>query len=220
MPENNPKKKTAKTLVQSGAEPEKVSAKKKTEKPKAVKGKTFKENIITDSETAKERGRNGGVKSGEVRRAKRDARETIQYMLERMTKSKNVRDNLKELGFEETEYSNMAALHGRLFTMAMSGNIEAYMTLMKMGGYDPEENRRERESESADKRRQIELDAKVDALGQKGADASMALSFNDEDDNSDVVIYMPQIASEESREEIDKNAETPKEVEDIPSDEE
>lgn len=195
-----------KKQVQSGGEAETKKPKSSTAKSTAKKstsksGKTgreiWEENVIRDSETAKKRGKNGGIKSGEVRRAKRDARETIQYMLGRMTTSQNIKDNLKELGFEIEEFSNMAALHGRLFTMAMSGNLEAYMLLMRMGGYEPEENRRERESLSSDLRREIELNAKVEALGQKGEDARVAINMNDEDDNNDVVIYMPQIASEE-----------------------
>lgn len=197
--ENKPpktKKKTAKKTAPKKA-PE-TDGGQEVEGEKKPKGKTFQENKITDSETARERGHNGGVKSGEVRRAQRDARETIRYMLGRMTKAQNVKDNLRELGFEQEEFSNMAALHGRLFTMAMGGNLEAYMTLMRMGGYEPEENRRERESVSADRRRDIEVDAKVTALGQKGESATVSISMNDEDEHDDVVIYMPQIASEES----------------------
>ncbi len=198
-------KSTKKQEVQSGIEAdaensELSSAKTETESTEETskpKGKSFKENTIRDSETAKKRGRNGGIKSGEVRRAKRDARETIQYMLGRLTKSSKIIDNLKELGFEENEFSNMAALHGRLFAMAMSGNLDAYMTLMKMGGYEPEENRKERESVSSERRREIELDAKVIALGSNGDNASVAVNLGDEDGNNDVVIYMPQIESEE-----------------------
>lgn len=194
----------------SGAEAEKKGTKNSTAKskpkssvtkPKTKGGKTgreiWEENVIRDSETAKERGRNGGIKSGEVRRARRDARDTIQYMLGRLVKSESIKSNLKELGFELEEYTNMSALHGRLYTMAMSGNLDAYMILMKMGGYDPEENRRERESISADIRRQKELDAKVEALGHKNDNTSLALNLNDEDGDNDVVIYMPQIESEE-----------------------
>lgn len=196
--ENQPEQ----TASETAPEKDKKGGKKK-------KGKTFQENKITDPETARERGRNGGLKSGEVRRAQRDARETIRYMLSRMTKSKNVLSNLEELGFEKEEFSNMAALHGRLFTMAMGGNLEAYMTLMRMGGYEPEENRKERESVSADRRRDIEVDAKVTALGQKGENATVSISMNDEDEHDDVVIYMPQIASEESCQEA---PETPTET--------
>ena len=198
-PPKTKKKTTKKTAPKKTPEtaPETADG-QEAEGEKKPKGKTFQENKITDSETARERGHNGGVKSGEVRRAQRDARETIRYMLGRMTKAQNVKDNLRELGFEQEEFSNMAALHGRLFTMAMGGNLEAYMTLMRMGGYEPEENRKERESVSADRRRDIEVDAKVTALGQKGENASLSISMNDEDEHDDVVIYMPQIASEES----------------------
>lgn len=204
--ENMAEKGKRKTGVQSGAEAEpkkkKSTTAKSTTKTAAPKGgKTGREiwndNIIRDSETAKEKGRNGGIKSGEVRRAKRDARETIQYMLGRMVVSENIKNNLKELGFETEEFTNMGALHGRLFTMAMSGNLEAYMLLMRMGGYEPEENRKERESLSSDLRREIELNAKVEALGQKGDNASLAVNLNDEDGDNDVVIYMPQISSED-----------------------
>lgn len=195
-----------KKQVQSGDEagtkkPKSPTAKSTTKKPTPKSGKTgreiWDENIIRDSETAKERGRNGGIKSGEVRRAKRDARESTQYMLGRMVVSENIKNNLKELGIEPNECTNMMALIGRLYAMGMGGNLEALKLLMVLGGYEPEENRRERESLAADLRREKELNAKVEALGQKGEDARVAINMNDEDDNNDVVIYMPQIASEE-----------------------
>lgn len=148
-------------------------------------------------EELKKRQHNGGVKSGEVRRAKRDAKSAVRYLLDLAAKGK-IADNLKELGFPANEQTNMAALQARLFTMAMSGNIDAYTTLMKMAGYEPEENRKERESISADRRREIELDAKVAALGSNPEGMSASVNMSDEDGNNDVVIYMPQIASEES----------------------
>ena len=188
-PQKAPKKTSKK--AEPKAEP------KADPKPEKPKGKSFQETMIRDSETAKQRGHNGGVKSGEVRRAKRDARESIQYLLGQMTKSESIRSNLKELGAEETEFTNLLALHGRLFSMAMSGNLEAYMTLMKMGGYEPEELRKERESLASDRRRDLEVDAKVAALGQ-GKTSEVAVNFPDEDGDNDVVIYMPQIDSEES----------------------
>ena len=82
--------------------------------------------------------------------------------------------------------------------MAMGGNIDAYTTLMRMAGYEPEENRKERESIAADRRREVELDAKVAALGANPEGMSASVNMSDEDGNNDVVIYMPQIASEES----------------------
>lgn len=184
-PSKKPDEKPAKSAPQKGG--------KKSGK---AKSKAFKENMIQDSETAKERGRNGGMKSGEVRRAKRDARDAIQYILSRMTKSATIRSNLKELGVEDTEFTNMIALHGRLFTMAMSGDLDAYLTLMRMGGYEPEEIRKERESLAADRRRELELDAKIEAIG-RGDHSELAVNLQNEDGSNDVVIYMPQIDAEE-----------------------
>ena len=162
------------------------------------------------SEEAKKRGRSGGVKSGEVRRAKRDAKSAIRYLLN-LPPTASIKANLSEMGFPLTEQTNMAALQ------AMSGNLEAYTALMKMAGFEPEENRKERESISADRRREIELDAKVNALGINAEGLSASINMGDEDGNNDVVIYMPQIVSEEScemKEETpdEKNAASPEET--------
>lgn len=158
-------------------------------------------------EEAKKRGQAGGKKSGESRRAKRDARSAARFLLELAAKGK-IADNLTELGFPVNEQTNMAALQARLYTMAMGGNLDAYMTLMKMAGYDPEENRKERESVSADRRRDTEMEAKVTALGQAPDGIRTSMSLKDEDGDSDVFIYMPEIVAEESCEmEEDANPE-------------
>ena len=166
--------------------------------------KPFQKGDLT-SEEAKKRGQIGGKKSGEVRRARRDAKSAVRYLLEMAAKGQ-VKANLAELGYPVNEQTNMAAVQARLFTMAMSGNLDAYMTLMKMGGYEPEENRKERESVAADRRREIELDAKVSALGSNPDGMSAALNLSDEDGNNDVVIYMPELMSEESCEVSDDAA--------------
>lgn len=205
MAENKSSNTRKNPAVQSGKE---AGTKKKPESTKKTpdkKGKSFEENIIRDSETAKERGRNGGIKSVESRRAKKNAQETVRYLLDRMTKSQKIRENLDELGCEKTEFTNLLALHGRLFSMAMSGNLDAYKELMKMAGYEPEENRKERESISADARREQELTAKIEALGQKREGSSVSVSLNDEDDNNDVVVYMPQQLSEEECTVVDED---------------
>ena len=144
------------------------------------------------SQKAKESGRKGGIKSGESKRNKRDARESVRYILE-LSAKKGWESNLKEFGVPTEELTNMNALNARLFSLAIAGDINAYMTLMKMGGFDPEEKRRERESLSADRRREVELNAKVDALGKGPEGSRAAVNMNDEDGHSDVVIYMPEV---------------------------
>ena len=112
------KKKQVQTSAEAGPKMPKKTDAKSPEKnnPDTRKKNTNKklpdgwqENIIRDSETAKKKGRNGGIKSGEIRRSKRDARDTIQYMLGKLTLSQNIRNNLTELGFEKEEQNNMAA---------------------------------------------------------------------------------------------------------------
>ena len=154
--------------------------------------KPIKKGELTREE-AKKRGQAGGKKSGEARRAKRDARSAARFLLELAAKGK-IADNLTELGFPVNEQTNLAALQARLYTMAMGGNLDAYMTLMKMAGY---ENRKERESVSADRRRETEMEAKVTALGQAPDGIRTSMSLKDEDGDSDVFIYMPEIASED-----------------------
>ena len=185
MAENQNKNDVSKEPLQSGSKaPRKL--------PQKMVEKQFKKG----SAQARESGRKGGIKSGESKRNKKDARESIRYMLELAAK-KSWESNLKEMGVETCELTNMNALSGRLFSMAMAGDIEAYRELMKMGGYDPEERRRERESLAADRRREVELNAKVEALGGGPAGSSAAINMDDEDGNNDVVIYMPQVEAPE-----------------------
>lgn len=177
-------------------------------KPHRKLSQKLKENQYTKgSEKARENGRKGGIKSGESKRNKKDARESIRYMLELAAK-KGWESNLKEMGVETCELTNMNALSGRLFSMAMAGDLEAYKTLMRMGGYDPEEKRRERESLAADRRREVELNAKVEALGNGPAGSSAAINMDDEDGNNDVIIYMPKVEDVENCELPPENGES------------
>ena len=120
----------------------------------------------------------------------------MKYILNLAAKGQIV-ENLKTLGVEKEDQTNMNALHARLFTMAMGGNLAAYQELMRIGGFDPEENRKERESINSDKRRNVELDAKKQALGANPENTSVSVNMNDEDGNSDIVIYLPQLQTEE-----------------------
>ena len=148
-------------------------------------------------EEAAKNGKKGGVASGESRRKNREARAAARYVLNLAAKGQ-LKANLEELGYDsDASKANMDALQARLFTMAMSGNIEAYKTLMKYAGYDPQENRDERESIASDSRRQQELDAKLSRLSQAPDDAPLSIGMGNEDGANDVVIYIPKMMSEE-----------------------
>lgn len=185
--------------VRTGEEPEQQNgADEKPEKPPVKRSKEWEENTIRDSQTAKERGKNGGIKSGEVRRAKRTAREAAQKLLAMSAKGK-MRDNLIELGYkanDEEGITNIDVVVARLLILAAAGNQDATDRLLRIAGYDAEENRKERESINADRRRELELDAKVAALTNGNAGA-MAVNMENEDGNNDVVIYMPEVMTSE-----------------------
>lgn len=161
--------------------------------------KPYKKGDLSPEE-ARKRGINGGKKSGEVRRNRRDAKQAARYILNLAAKGK-IAENLTDLGIEENEQTNMVALQTRLFTMAVGGNLDAYMTLMKMAGYDPKEERDERESINADRRRDVETQYKMDVMAARGIDnADVSVNLNDEDGKSDVVIYLPKIENPEELE--------------------
>ena len=151
---------------------------------------------VQTKEEARTRGANGGKKSGEVRRAKRDARKAARYILQLAAQGTQLA-NVEGMGASaEDGITNMEVLQARLFAMAMSGDIKAYETLIKVAGYWAEENRAERESIASEKRKNAELEAKLKALGSNPEGASLALNMGSEDGSSDVVIYIPKMLSE------------------------
>ncbi len=148
-------------------------------------------------EELKKRQSNGGKKSGEVRRQKRDAREAARYILGLAAKGYII-DGAKQVGVDEKDgITNLEALYARLYAMAMNGNLEAAAMLFKSAGMDPKENRDERESQAADRRRDMELEAKLNALGHAPEGTTMSVGLGSEDGENDVHIYIPKMLSEE-----------------------
>ena len=147
---------------------------------------------VRTKEEAKKRGRNGGIKSGEARRNKRDAKNAMNLLLNMAAKGQ-IKDNLMNLGVEMEDQTNMVALQARLFMMALSGNLQAYDRIIKISGNDSEENRKERESLASDKRRDKETEARVAAIERGDSMGRYATGEEDDDDGEkeDVVIYMP-----------------------------
>lgn len=214
-------KNTENSGLQSGIEADVSETPEKKPKKRKKTSQAFQDNIITDSETAKARGSEGGKKSGEVRREKaqrqRDARDSARFLLQLAAKGK-LKQNLQELGLPDDECTNMMALHARMLTAAMQkADIETYFALLKIAGFDPEEERKERESLASDRRRELELEAKIAALGRGAPNADISIALDDEDNHDDVVIYMPQIASEEScQEQPDKSTTAEGDTEETP----
>lgn len=96
---------------------------------------------------ARERGRNGGKKSGEVRRRKADFRRTLNLLLTAEIDSPEWTPVLEALGLESTLESAMLAAQ---IKKAMNGNTKAAYFVAQYAGQspEPEENIRNREADT------------------------------------------------------------------------
>ena len=82
-------------------------------------------NLIPNSQRSpsevRENGRKGGIASGEARRRKRDAQKAAQLILNLPSSAGN-EANLKAMGVQEEDFTNMVSLMARMFVKAISGN--------------------------------------------------------------------------------------------------
>lgn len=149
---------------------------------------------VRTKDEAKKRGRNGGLKSGEARRNKRDAKNAMNMLLD-MAAHDVIKVNVSKLGIKTEDQTNMVALQAKLFMMAMNGDLHAYDRIMKISGNDPEENRKERESKAADKRKNAESQARVEAMERRDSVPIATGGYGDMDDENgeteDVIIFLP-----------------------------
>ena len=102
---------------------------------------------IKTTEEAKKRGSNGGKKSGEVRRRKRDAREAAKLILD-LPCSDAMKKNLGQMGADEADYSNRVALFARAFVLAMGGDVNAMKFIIETSGETPKQQLEERRFEN------------------------------------------------------------------------
>lgn len=137
---------------------------------------------VRTKDEAKKRGANGGKKSGIARRKKRDAKQAISLLLD-MAAQGNLDKNLKQLGFEEEDRTNMAALMARMFTKAMGGDVSAFKALMDYGGFHPDQKLRDKERQEH-----------IEALKRQGAGILPADEDQNDDDEDveDVHVYLPE----------------------------
>lgn len=116
-------------------------AKKKAEKSTENAGKEYPgtKNLVPvrTKEEAKERGRNGGLKSAEVRRKKRTMRDMAKGIMETTVSEQmsNVRETLARMGLEENDMTYQAAVVVRLIQKAMvEGDTSAIRVLGELTG--------------------------------------------------------------------------------------
>lgn len=91
---------------------------------------------VRTTEEARERGRNGGIKSGEVRRKKRDAKSAARMILN-LPVTDTTEQQLKRLGIEPDDFTNLVAVMARALTKAMTGDVGAMGFLVEMAAISP-----------------------------------------------------------------------------------
>lgn len=110
-------------------QPEKTPAKAKKERPKSpINGSTLPEGHapFKAGEEAREMGRKGGIKSGEVRRARRTLREELNDLLTQDITDKNGR-----------LLTTQTAISAAMIKQALSGNTKAYEIIRDTIGEKP-----------------------------------------------------------------------------------
>lgn len=140
---------------------------------------------VRSKEEARKRGANGGKKSGEVRRKKRDAKHAISILLQ-MPPTETVDDELKQLGFLDEEITNMSAMVTKMFQKAISGDVSAFKVLMDYGGFHPDQKNKNAESKQ-----------KIKILQEPSTENENSI----EKISEDVLIYVPEKDSLEDGEE-------------------
>jgi hypothetical protein len=128
----------------------------------------------TSSELARMRS-NGGKKSGESRRRKKELREfTRDFLMQEAVPA--LKGNMNMLGVEAEQMTNLGALITRLFSKAVNqGDLNAARTIIEWAGMAPLQEVRENEA--------------IARLGQAMQLASGDGSSNEDD--MDVVFYIP-----------------------------
>ena len=92
---------------------------------------------VRNSQEAKERGRAGGIASGEARRRKRTMKEAARLLLELEVAGENNKQNLKRMGIPDEEMNNQMAILVRMLQKALvDGDVNAANFIRSTAGYD------------------------------------------------------------------------------------
>lgn len=91
----------------------------------------------TTSEEARERGRKGGIKSGEVRRERKALREVLDTLLNLPVGFEVQKDTMVALGISEEECNNQTLIAVSMIQAAANGDVKAATWLRDTVGEKP-----------------------------------------------------------------------------------
>ena len=94
---------------------------------------------VQSVEEAREKGRKGGIRSGEVRRKKRDMQQAARMLLDMNVAAPqgNIKAVMKSLGIPEDEFSYQMGIMAAMVIQASNGNVKAATFLRDTAGDNP-----------------------------------------------------------------------------------
>ena len=93
---------------------------------------------------ARENGRKGGQKSGEVRRQRKAMKEQMEMLLSLPFKQEKQLKFMKSLGIEEEEIDNQMALMVAMYAKALKGDVQAFNSIREVTQDDKHINKEDR----------------------------------------------------------------------------
>lgn len=131
---------------------------------------------VRTKEEARERGRKGGIASGEARRKKRTMKNAAKLLLDMPIVGEDISNTMKELGFQEEDLTNQMAVLVSVFKKAMNGDVRAAEFLRDTAGQNDAKN-----EDRKIKKQQIEQ--RVDEFEyRKEKDAGVSQEIEDMDE--------------------------------------
>ena len=90
---------------------------------------------VTTKEEARKRGRNGGIKSQQVQRERKKAKECMEMILSLKTTSKKQKELMSNMGIADEEQQNIMALMASMFARAVTtGDPNAVKSVLELVG--------------------------------------------------------------------------------------
>lgn len=96
---------------------------------------------VRTKEEARERGKNGGIKSGEARRRKRDMKSAAALLLDMGCWGPNMNAQMERMGLAEDERTNQMAILVSMLNEAQNGSVRAAEFLRDTAGRNNDRNR-------------------------------------------------------------------------------
>ena len=96
--------------------------------------------VIRSKTEAREKGKKGGIASGEARRRKKTMREALEQLLYHGQIPETTKSMMRAEGIDEDEMTHQMVITRSLIAKAESGDVQAYNAICQMIGEKPAEN--------------------------------------------------------------------------------